>query len=74
MTKEVYQKARQLNDDIYMLNSCLREVKEQHHWITMCTPNKKEVGISCKLQDELVAWVEQKQKEYQKEFDELGCE
>ncbi len=74
MTKEIYQKARQLNDDIYILNSCLREVKERHHWITICTPNKKEIDISCRLQDELVTWVEQKKEEYQKEFDELGCE
>lgn len=74
MTKEVYQKARQLNDDIYILNSCLREVKKEHHWITICTPDKKEVDISCKLQDELVTWMEQKKEEYQKEFDELGCE
>ena len=51
MTKEVYQKARQLNDDICILNSCLKEVKKEHHWITIYTQTKKKLIylVDCKM-------------------------
>ena len=30
--------------------------------------------MSSRFQKELIEWLEQKLEEYQKEFDELGCE
>lgn len=74
MTKEVYNKAERLQNDIELITIQLRKNKENRYWITIATPYMKEARGSEKFQEELVEWLEQKLKEYQKEFDELGCD
>lgn len=73
MTKEVYNKAERLQNDIKFITSQLRINKKNRYWITIATPYMTEACGSKKFQEELVEWLEQKLKEYQKEFDELGC-
>lgn len=41
MTKEIFNKARELTDDIYMLNYNLRKQKKDNYWITISTPYRK---------------------------------
>lgn len=73
MTKEIFNKAHELTDDIHMIKYHLRKTKADKHWITISTPYQKEVVMSSRFQNELIEWLEQKLEEYQKEFDELGC-
>lgn len=70
MTKEIFNKAHELTDDIYMIKYHLIN----KHLITISTPYQTEAVISSRFQKELIEWLEQKLEEYQKEFDELGCE
>lgn len=74
MKKDILQKANDLNDDITKLSEIITEVKEQHHWIRVVTPNTKkyDYGFSVRFQKELTAWLENKKQQYQKEFDELN--
>lgn len=71
MTKETYNKAAQLNRDINEIEYHLRRTKEYKDWITISTPYRKGDCLSSNFQKELVGWLEQKLKEYQKEFDEI---
>lgn len=74
MTKETYKKAEQLIRDINEIKYHLKKKKEDNEWITISTPYRKDYTLSSRFQKELINWLEQKQEEYQKEFDELGCE
>lgn len=74
MTKETYKKAEQLIRDINEIKYHLKKKKEDKEWITISTPYRKDYTLSSRFQKELINWLEQKQEEYQKEFDELGCE
>lgn len=71
MNKEIYTKATQLNDDIWLINYHLSKAKEDKTWITISTPFRKDEVPSLRLQRELIEWLEKKMAEYQKEFDEL---
>jgi cob(I)alamin adenosyltransferase len=75
MTNELYEKAVELKKDIKAINKQIEEVKMYKHWITTSTPDYESRGASSRrFQEELIDWLEQKMNEYQKEFDELGCE
>jgi hypothetical protein len=71
MTKETYNKAAQLNRDINEIEYHLWKAKEDKKWITISTPYRQNNCLSSNFQKELVGWLEQKLKEYQREFDEL---
>lgn len=71
MTKETYEKARELFEDIELMSCQIEEVEKQHHWITVITPKDKEVYYSYRFQRELIEWLKSKKEEYQKEFDGL---
>lgn len=67
MNKEIYDKAKQLNNDIRAINYNLRKIKEDNMSIIIQTP----FSLSSRLERELIEWLEKKMIEYQKEFDEL---
>lgn len=71
MNKEIYTKATQLNDDIWLINYHLNKAKEDKTWITISTPFRKDELFSSRFQRELIEWLEKKSDEYQKEFYEL---
>ena len=71
MTKEIYEKAGQLFEDIELMSCQIEEVEKHHHWITIITPKNKEVYYSDRFAKELIEWLKFKKEEYQKEFDEL---
>lgn len=74
MTNEIYEKAKQLKEDIKSINRQVNEVEKEHHWITTSTPNCNNDGASSlRFQKELVDWLKQTMERYQKEFDELIC-
>ena len=74
MTDEIYEKAKQLKDDIKSINRQVNEVEKERHWITTSTPNYNDDGaLSRRFQKELVDWLKQTMERYQKEFDELCC-
>lgn len=67
MNKEIYDKAKQLNNDIRAINYNLRKIKEDNMSIIIQTP----FSLSSRLEREFIEWLEKKMIEYQKEFDEL---
>lgn len=71
MTKETYEKAKELISDIKNIDNQIKEKEEQRHWINVITPNHKECYYSTRFQRELIEWMKSKKEEYQKEFDEL---
>lgn len=71
MTKETYEKATELFEDIELMSCQIEEVEKQHHWITVITPNDQKVYYSDRFQKELIEWLKSKKEEYQKEFDGL---
>lgn len=74
MTNEVYERAKQLKDDIKAIDRQVKEVEKDHRWITTSTPNYKNDGASSlQFQKELVVWLKQTRDRYQKEFDDLDC-
>lgn len=71
MKREVYEKAKDLIDDINRLEKQVYECENQQHWITVSTPNNRDLRYSLRFQNDLSAWLKSKIKEYQREFDEL---
>lgn len=71
MTKETYEKAETLLNDIKNISRQVKEVEKDHHWIITITPDNKDVCYSVRFQKELIEWLKSKKEEYQKEFDEL---
>lgn len=72
MTVEVYEKAKDLIEDIEMIGRQLKEIETKHHWITTSTPNFPSGPYSDRFQKDLHAWLKQIRGQYQKEFDELS--
>ena len=60
MNKEIYDKATQLNDDIWLINYHLSKVKEDKTWITISTPFRKDEVLSSRFQRELIEWLEKR--------------
>ena len=73
MTDEIFEKAKQLKNDIKAIKYQVEEKEKHHHWITTSTPNHKDGASSMRFQEELLDWLKHKIDEYQKEFDELKC-
>ena len=72
MTPEIYDRAKQLQNDIKAINKQLKEVEEKRHWITTSTPDRNFEGASSvRFQRDLVKWLEETRDNYQKEFNEL---
>ena len=72
MTTDTYKKAKRLLEDIEAIDKQLKEVEQNHHWITTSTPNRQLDGASSLVfQKELVNWLKYTRDKYQKEFDEL---
>ena len=71
MTKEVYEKAKELMSDVKTIDDQIKETEEQQHWIKVITAHHKECYYSTRFQRELAEWMKTKKEEYQKEFDEL---
>lgn len=72
MTKETFEKAKQLDSDIFKLKEQLNSEDLNTVWIDIATPGTKEMDLySNRFQHELIEWMKNKLKEYQKEFDEV---
>ena len=72
MKREIYEKAKDLIDDIGRIDSQLYEVVNKQHWITISTPNNKDLRYSLRFQNDLIEWLKVTKEKYQKEFDELA--
>ena len=72
MKREVYEKAKDLIDDIGRIDSQLYEVINKQHWITISTPDNRDLRYSLRFQNDLTKWLKSKMEEYQREFDELN--
>ena len=70
MTREVLNKANDLNQDIENIKKVLAE-KEEQKWIRVISPKRTELFYSMRFQKELAEWLEQKKEEYQKELESL---
>lgn len=72
MTKETFEKAKQLDSDIFKLKEQLNSEDLNTVWIDIATPGTEEMNLySNRFQHELIEWMKNKLKEYQKEFDEV---
>lgn len=71
MTEKTYEIAKDLIEDIDRIETYVDEVENYHHWITISTPNYKNLTCSLRFQRELVEWLISKKEEYQKEFEAL---
>ena len=71
MKREVYEKAKDLIDDIGRIEQQLHESVNQQHWIAISTPNNRDLRYSLRFQIDLTEWLKLKKEEYQREFDEL---
>lgn len=72
MTNDTYEKAKRLVEDIKGIDRQLREVEENNSWITISTPMIPMGVYSLQFEKDLVNWLNQIKKQYQKEFDELA--
>lgn len=71
LSKEEYVRAENLYNDIYNLNKQITEI-ENGSWATIITRGTEDTRYySDRFEKELIVWMRQKIKEYQKEFDEL---
>lgn len=68
MKIEVYEQAMDLYSDLKYMEE---QLKNRFQWITVSTENYEFPSYSKRFQKELFEWLSLKQKEYQKEFDEL---
>ncbi len=71
MKIEVYEKAKDLIDDIGRIERQLNEAMNNQHWIAISTPNNRDLRYSLRFQNDLIEWLKFKKEEYQREFDEL---
>ena len=72
MRREVYEKAKDLIDDISRIEKQVYESENKQHWIAISTPDNRDLRYSLRFQLDLTEWLKSKLKEYQKEFDELN--
>lgn len=72
MTKAIFERAVQLNNDIKNMDKQIKEVIEDRHWISVVTPMRKDLTYSSRFQEELLEWLIAKREEYQKEFEQLN--
>ena len=72
MKIEVYEKAKDLVDDIGRIERQLHESVNQQHWIAISTPNNRDLLYSLRFQNDLIEWLKITKEKYQKEFDELA--
>lgn len=72
MKREVYEKAKDLIDDIGRIEKQVYECENQQHWIAISTPNNRDLRYSLRFQNDLTKWLKSKMEEYQREFDELN--
>lgn len=71
LSKEEYVRAENLYNDICNLNRQIIEI-ENGSWATIITRGTEDTRYySDRFEKELVVWMRQKIKEYQKEFDKL---
>lgn len=71
MNIDIYNKAVTLVKDIESLTRHIDEVEIKRHWVSIVTPDNRDLPHSLRLQAELVNWMKIKREEYQKEFEEL---
>lgn len=71
MNIDVYNKAVTLVKDIDSLTRHINEVEQKRHWVSIVTPDNRDLPHSLRLQSELVKWMKDKREEYEKEFNEL---
>ena len=71
MKREVYEKAKDLIEDIGCIERQVDESVSKQHWITISTPNNRDLRYSLRFQNDLIEWLKFKKEEYQREFDEL---
>lgn len=72
MTKEKLEKAKELEQDIKMIQGVLEE-RENKRWIKVIGArcDQKYDWHSIRFQHELAKWLEDKKQEYEKELEEL---
>lgn len=72
MTKETYEKASKLANDIKHLDNIINDFDDKSCWIKVITPYHKEnIVTSMRFQNELLKWLRVKREEYYNEFEEL---
>ena len=71
MKIDIYNKAVTLVKDIESLKRHIDEVEFKRHWISIVTPDNRDLPHSLRLQAELVEWMKVKKEEYEREFEEL---
>ena len=71
MTKEIFEKATELQRNINSLNHIIEDVEEKHHWISLVSACYKNEGFSDDFYKSLLEFAKTKLEEYQKAFDEL---
>lgn len=72
MDIDIYNKAVTLVKDIDSLTRHIDEVERKRHWISIVTPDNRDLPHSLRLQAELVDWMKTKKEEYEREFKELA--
>ena len=72
MTKEQLEKAKELEQDIKMIQDVLEDSK-MRKWIKVigARHEHKEDWYSVRFQHELAKWLEEKKQEYEKELEEM---
>lgn len=69
MDKDTLQKAKELEGDIESITKILEE-HDKHHWIQVVSPRTDD-GQSRRFQNDLVGWLRQQKKIYEKELEDL---
>ena len=72
MTKEQLEKAKELEQDIKMIQGVLED-SEKRRWIKVIGARNeyKMAWYSVRFQHELAKWLKEKKQEYEKELEEL---
>lgn len=72
MKIEVFERAKDLIDDISRIEKQVYECENQQHWIAISTPSNRDLRYSLRFQNDLTKWLKSIKEKYQKEFDELN--
>ena len=71
MTKEIFEKATELQRNIKNLTHIIDDVEKEHHWISLVSACYKNEVFSDDFYKSLLEFAKTKLEEYQKAFDEL---
>lgn len=69
MTKEILDKAKELEQDIRAIENILKD-RAEHKWIQVVSARTNNVQ-TLRFQTELTEWLKEKKSQYEKELEEL---